>query len=76
MIDILIVFGFIAISVLVVSVTMYFTLIKPTKNTIISKKIVYSCKQNNTNPTITELVEFSNILYGMSVLLYFCIIIF
>lgn len=59
MIDILIVFGFIAISVLVISVTMYFTLIKPTQNTITSKKILYSCKQNNTNPTITELVEFS-----------------
>lgn len=59
MVDILIVFGFIAISVLVVSVTMYFGLKKPTQNSIKSKEILYSFKQDNTNPTITELVEFS-----------------
>lgn len=59
MVDIFIGCGFIAILVLVVGVAMYFGLKKPTQNTIISKKILYSCKQDNTNPTITELVEFS-----------------
>ncbi len=58
MVDILIACIFIAVSVLVIIVTMYFVLIKPTQNNIISKKIVYSCKQNNSNPTITDLVEF------------------
>lgn len=59
MVDIFIVFGFIAIIVLVVSVSTYFALKKPTQNSSISKEILYSFKQDNTNPTITELVEFS-----------------
>lgn len=58
MVDIFISCGFIVILVLVVGVAMYFGL-KSTQNTIISKKILSSCKQDNTNPTITELVEFS-----------------
>lgn len=59
MVDIFIVCGFIALLVLVVGISMYFGLKKPTQNTIISKKILYSCKQDNTNSTITDLVEFS-----------------
>lgn len=59
MVDIFIGCGFIAILVLVVSVSTYFALKKQTQKSSISKEILYSFKQDNTNPTITELVEFS-----------------
>lgn len=58
MIEILLACIFIAVPVLIIPVTLYFVLKKPTQNNIISKKIVYSCKQDNNNPTITDLVDF------------------
>lgn len=58
MVDILIACIFMAVPILIIPITLYFVLKKPTQNNIISKKIVYSYKQDNTNPTITDLVEF------------------
>lgn len=59
MVDILIACIFMTVPILIIPVTVCLVLKKPTQNSIKSKEILYSFKQDNTNPTITELVEFS-----------------
>ena len=41
------------------TIAMLFIFLRPTKGNIISKKIIYSAKQDNTNSTITDLVLFA-----------------